>query len=1124
MQSKRLYLLVLLLLYIGINQNSIAQIQINSNNLSLCNNNSGFLFVVNNQSVNASFQWQDSSAFGWTNITNTSNFIGVNNDTLFIFNANNSINGIKVRCIIDSASVAIRKDTTQPASIVVFNTITAPKITKSQTICYLSNTDTIKALQAAGGADGNFIYQWQLSGNSTTFTDIPGADSLSLFLTSLTDSIYYIRLSAVSLFGCGIAFSDTITVRVLKPFIKPIIGSNQTICYNSIPQKIALIPNQNSVDGLFDYQWQASTDSINFYDLINQKDSELVFTQKYTQSFFYRLKVTSKSGCGNKFSDTVLIKVLSNIIKPQISSSQNVCFNSQPDTLKMIQKAKGANQSFTYQWQESNNGVTWQFINSASDTFLSLSGLINTKYFRIAAFNNCDTVFSDSVKILIYDKLNPGVIKSNQNICYNTSPQVLSFLTLPSGANGNYTYRWQVSTDSLNFSDINNASSSIYQPSVLTSTKYYRLKVISNCGTDFSNIIKINVYAELTSPIINTLIDTICFGNVSDSIFISDFPTGANGIYNFQWEYSLDSVNWFNISAANAYKYSSGRLFQTTYYRVLVATNCGLKYSNVKKVFVFSKINKPVLSVNQIICYNTIPDTVRVVVPAFGADNRFVYSWYQSSDAKNWVIIPNVNLLKYNPGKLTKSVYYKVIAQNYKSCSVSSDSMYIQVYDEFKSGIISNSQTVCYFNEIDTLRFSQMPSGAGDSFTYQWQVSTDSVNFTNIISSTSTSYKAPATDHTKFYRVKVNSTNGCGILYTNIIKIKVYDKFIGAIISGNDTICKDSIPNRFTLLQLPKGGNLQYFYQWQQSTDLATWSNILNATFSNYQAPKLYTTTYYRLINYSGMNCGFDTSNVIMILVQDLPDTTEIVGYTEVCKNQQELFYKLYKTNEDYKYRWFVNKAEILTNDQANAIFLNWGELTGNDTIRVLQFNKVTGCYNYMLLPIIIKEDRAPDKTKIIRKSSTNILVCEDSSANLNYQWGYIEKGTTIMQDIPNANLRYVLLPHSFDTNKYVYYVRTIFNGCVTNTFYNYFDPLIFNSVKTEKLKIAIYPNPNNGNFKISGLPNYDYKLYVYDLLGRSVAFEQYHDEIMLTNSGEGIYFVVVHYKNSIYNQRIIVK
>lgn len=1029
MQSKKFYLLLFLLFYLSFNKNSFAQIQINTTNLNLCNNFSGSLFLLGNYPSNSTFQWQDSTSNGWSNIVNSSNFIGVNNDTLFVINANSLINGLKLRCIVDSAGLTQSLDTSNSSNLTVYSQILSPKIRKSQVICYSSITDTIEAILPATGADGNFSYQWQISNNLNSFIDINGANSLSLQLSNLIDSIYYLRLRATSIFGCGIVYSDTISIRVLR-----------------------------------------------------------------------------------------------NITKPQITSSQNICLNSQADTLKMIHRAKGSNGIFNYQWQESINGINWQYISLANDTFLSLNGLSSTKYFRIVAFNICDTIYSDSVKILIYDKLNPGIIKSNQNICFNTRPQVLSFLSLPSGANGIYNYKWQVSGDSINFTDIANASSTIYQPSILTSTKYYRLKVSTSCGTDYSNIIKVNVFDEFFAPVITTNIDTICYGNTSDSIFISSYPIGANGIYSYQWEYSLDSINWNNISLANAVKFTSGRLFQTTFFRLLVASNCGVKYSNVKKIFVYTKINRPVLSPNQSICYNTSPDTIRIIVPATGADNQFVYSWYQSSDGINWTLISNVNSLKYNPGKLSKSVYYKVVALNAKLCSASSDSIFVKVYDEFKSGVISNNQTVCYFAETDTMKFTQLPTGAENSYSYQWQVSTDSINFTNIISSTNTSFKAPATDHTKYYRVKVTSLKGCGVLYTNIIKIKVYEKYIGAVVSGNDTICKDSIPNRIVTVSLPKGGSLQYFYQWQKSIDEINWTNIPNATFNYYQAPKLYNTTFYRLINFSGMNCGADTSNIIKILVQDLPDTTEIVGYTEVCKNQQELYYRLHKTNDQYKYRWFVDKAEILTDDESNAVFLNWGELTGNDTIRVLQFNKVTGCYNYMLLPIIIKEDRAPDKTKIIRKSTTNILICEDSSANISYQWGYIEKGTTLMQDILNANLRYVLLPHNFDTTKYVYYVKTIFNGCVTNTFYNYYDPLIFNSTQTEKLKINLYPNPSNGTFKLSGIPTNNFKLFIYDVLGKAQFYNLYGDEFVLENSTKGVYFVVLYYKNKMYTQRIIVE
>ncbi len=1126
MLFKKKYFFLLIVLAFSFINIAHAQIQINSTSLNLCTGNSGFFFVQNSSHPNSTYQWQDSTTIGWSNITNTNNFIGVTNDTLFLFNVNTSLNNLKVRCIIDSAALSTRRDTTKAGLIIIYSPIIAPKIKKSQSICYNSIPDSILATHPASGADANFTYQWQTASSLNNFTDVVGADSLSLSVSNLTDTVYYYRLRATSLFGCGIAYSDTIKVIVFNSFKKPLISSNQIICYNNIPQNLYLVNYKNSVDGKFNYQWQVSTNAITFNDLANKIDTQLVFNQAQTSSFYYRLKVTSISGCGTQFSDTVFIKVLPNIIRPVIGSSQFLCFNEVPDTLRMTNRAKGADSLFTYRWQESLNGINWQYLNNATDTFLKLNIQTTTKYFRIAAFNSCDTVFSDSVKLTVYAPLSAGIIKNDQSICYNSTPQFLSFQTLPSGVDGLYAYQWQVSTDSINFTDIVSATNSIYQPFALLQTRYYRLKVISfsGCGFDYSNIIKIHVYDEFIAAQINTNTDTICYGYTTDTLFMSTFPKGANGIYSYQWQSSTDNVNFSNINLANSTKFISSRLFQTTFYRVLIASNCGLVISNVVKVVVFSNINKPVLSIKQTICYNTAPDTIRVVVPASGADNKFTYSWFQSSDGFNWTIIPNVNVLKYNPGKLTSSKYYKVLAQNKYSCFRFSDSVYINVYNEFKAGIISSDQIVCFMNESDTLRFNQLPSGAGEAFAYQWQVSTDSINFTNIIASTGQKFKAPKSDHTKFYRVRITSNFGCGVIYTNIVRIKVYEKFIGAAISGNDTICKDSIPNKFTTIALPKGGNLKYFYQWQLSIDEINWENIQNANLDSYQPPKLYTTTFYRLINFSGMNCGFDTSNILKVLVQDLPDTTEIVGYIEVCKNQKELFYKLHRTNDEYKYRWFISKGEILTDDQSNAIFINWGEIAGNDTIRVLQFNKTTGCYNYMLLPIVIKEVRAPNKTKIIRKSITNILVCEDSTDGITYQWGYIEKGSPTMYDIPNANLRYVVLPHTFDTSRYVYYVRTANGSCGTNTFYNYYDPLIFNSIEEEKIDINIFPNPSNGTFKVTGLNHKDISIYIYDVLGRSQLYELNENEISLTQAQPGVYFVLVYHKNKKYSKRVVIK
>ena len=128
------------------------------------------------------------------------------------------------------------------------------------------------------------------------------------------------------------------------------------------------------------------------------------------------------------------------------------------------------------------------------------------------------------------------------------------------------------------------------------------------------------------------------------------------------------------------------------------------------------------------------------------------------------------------------------------------------------------------------------------------------------------------------------------------------------------------------------------------------------------------------------------------------------------------------------------------------------------------------------------------------------------------------------MYDIANANLRYVLLPHNFDTTRYVYYVRTANNGCATNTFYNHYDPLIFNSISNEKFEINIFPNPSNGTFTLNGFENKKISIHIYDVLGKQQLYNLHDNEISLNNVSPGIYFIMIYHNNKKYTKRIVIK
>ena len=118
-----------------------------------------------------------------------------------------------------------------------------------------------------------------------------------------------------------------------------------------------------------------------------------------------------------------------------------------------------------------------------------------------------------------------------------------------------------------------------------------------------------------------------------------------------------------------------------------------------------------------------------------------------------------------------------------------------------------------------------------------------------------------------------------------------------------------------------------------------------------------------------------------------------------------------------------------------------------------------------------------------------------------------------------NANIQ---LPHQFDTTRYVYYVKTYFDDCVTTTYYN-FDALSIGINSTKKNSLKIFPNPTSSSFEISGIDVSQATIYCVDVLGhripinidgKVISFEQ--------NQLPGIYIIIVNTVEGSFTNRII--
>jgi hypothetical protein len=106
-------------------------------------------------------------------------------------------------------------------------------------------------------------------------------------------------------------------------------------------------------------------------------------------------------------------------------------------------------------------------------------------------------------------------------------------------------------------------------------------------------------------------------------------------------------------------------------------------------------------------------------------------------------------------------------------------------------------------------------------------------HYRNATPSSSITYKVTGT------RTVGNCTN------TATVNVTVITNLVAGSISSDQTICSGTAPAGFTSTSAT-GGSGAIQYQWQESPDNISFTNITGATVETYTAPALTQTTYYR--------------------------------------------------------------------------------------------------------------------------------------------------------------------------------------------------------------------------------------------------------------------------------------
>lgn len=403
-------------------------------------------FSVGATAGGINYQWQVNSGAGFTNISNTAPYVGMQSGTLTINNTPASFNGNTYRCVVGSIC-----GPTLTSSSVTLTVNTAPAVVTApiaSTVC--EGTGTSFAVTATGTSIG---YQWQLNTGSG-FTNLSNTG----VYTGTTTNILNISTTTAAMNGYNyrVAISGTcapvaMATAQLNVNTAPVINLQPTSL--SVCNGTNATFNINASGSGITYQWQVNSGA-GFSNIANGG----VYNGATTQSLGLTAPPTTMSGYTYRciISGTCPSTLTSNVVTLTILGLPTVV--SQPSSTTTC---AGSNTVFTV--GATGSGLSYQWQVNTGTGFNNLQG--STLYgghnaASLTIYNTLTTYAGYQYRCVVSGSCTPTVVSNAATLSVNTLPVITSspvaattcvgssasFTTVATGTG--VSYQWQVNAGS----------------------------------------------------------------------------------------------------------------------------------------------------------------------------------------------------------------------------------------------------------------------------------------------------------------------------------------------------------------------------------------------------------------------------------------------------------------------------------------------------------------------------------------------------------------------------------------------------------------------------------------------------------------------------------------------------
>lgn len=356
-------------------------------------------------------------------------------------------------------------------------TAQAPDLSTSSP-CRLSGADTVR-----GGSTASFTLgpctaiNWTVSSGTIV---AQSAGSVTVRFPGSSGATA--TITAVANVG-GQAVSKSVIIRTTPALAGGTVATAsqaQSVTTGKIPSPIlADAATGGTGDGVFTYQWLASTDGIVFTPIAGAVAQNYQPGPLKTTTWFKR-RASNPTG-DSVTAGPVLVTVYPSVTGiPILPPLQALNHHGTPAPLTLTVPAVAP--SVTYQWQRAYNASFSDAVNlsGASSTSYAPGNMDTTCYYRVMVLNNRDTLYSSPAVVAVHPSLNPGGLQPATQTLTSADVSALLTSTGISGGDGNYLFQWYSSPDGISWSPVLGVASQSYSPGSLKATTWFRVLVSSN--------------------------------------------------------------------------------------------------------------------------------------------------------------------------------------------------------------------------------------------------------------------------------------------------------------------------------------------------------------------------------------------------------------------------------------------------------------------------------------------------------------------------------------------------------------------------------------------------------------------------------------------------------------------